>query len=133
MIQEFAEWLVTQVPGLTIGGNLQVPYRAEDAPVRCHTLLDSGGPADPELPYREDALYQIATRGTTAMEARDDARAIYDAIHGTSGWTIGPLVSGGQRYKIWSIRALAKPQYLGTGEDGGFEYSCNYLVIASRI
>ena len=92
-----------------------------------------GGPADPELPYREDALYQIATRGTTAMEARDDARAIYDAIHGTSGWTIGPLVSGGQRYKIWSIRALAKPQYLGTGEDGGFEYSCNYLVIASRI
>jgi hypothetical protein len=135
MIKEFAEWLVTRVPGLTVGGNLQVPFRAQDAPVRCHTLLDSGGPADPDLPYREDALYQIATRGETAMEARDDARAIYKAICGKpgSGWTIGPLVSGGQRYKIWSIRALAKPQYLGIGEDGGFEYSCNYLVTASQI
>ncbi len=135
MIKEFAEWLVTRVPGLTIGGNLQVPNRAQDAPVRCHTLLDSGGPADPDLPYREDARYQIVTRGATAMEARDDARAIYDAICGQSGsgWTVGPLVSGGQRYKIWSIGALAKPQYLGTDEAGGFEYSTNYLITASRI
>jgi hypothetical protein len=133
MLKEFSAWLCTQVAGLVEGGNLQFGFRAQDAPVRCHTLLDSGGPADFDLPYRRDMMLQVATRGETIVQAREDAWTIYDAIHGTSGWIIGPLVSGGQQYKIWSIGALAKPQYIGQDEPGGFLYSTNYLIIVSPI
>ena len=131
MLKELAIFICSQVPGLVLGGNVQVGFRAQDAPVRCHTFLDSGGPADFDLPYRMDMMLQVATRGEDIVQARADAWTIYSAIHGTSGWTIGPLISGGQQYKIWSISALAKPQYIGIGEKGGFEYSCNFLIIAS--
>jgi len=133
MFKEFAVWLCTMVPGLTRGVNLQVGFRAQDAPVRCHTFLDSGGPADFDLPYRTDMMLQVATRGETIVQARDDAWTIYSAIHGTSGWTIGPLISGGQQYRIWSIGALAKPQYIGQDETVGFIYSTNYLILASPV
>jgi hypothetical protein len=78
-------------------------------------------------------MLQVATRGENFEQARADAWKIYLTLQGTAGWTIGPLASGGQRYKIWTISALAKPQYIGQGEKGGFEYSTNYLILASRI
>jgi hypothetical protein len=134
MLKELATWICTLVPGLTLGGNVQYGFRAQDAPVRCHTLLDNGGPADFDLPYRTDMMLQVATRGEDIGQAREDAWAIYSAIHGTSGWTIGPIVSGGQQYKLWSIGAMAKPQYVGQDEKGtGFEFSCNYLISASPL
>lgn len=139
MLEELARWIISRVnalgaaPVLVLGGNVQYGYRAQDAPVRCHALLDSGGPADFDLPYRTNIMLQVYTRGEDIVQAREDAWTIYSAIHGTSGWTIGPLVSGGKRYKIWSIGALANPQYIGQGEDVGFEYSCNYLILASPI
>ena len=139
MLKELTVWIRDRVnalgatPALVLGGNVQVGFRALDAPVRCHTLLDSGGPADFDLPYKKDMMLQIATRGETIVQAREDAWTVYDAIHGTSGWTIGPLVSGGQQYKIWAISALAKPQWIGIEEGGGFSYSTNYLVAASPL
>ena len=139
MLKEFCVWLVARVnavsppPDLVLGGNVQVGFRAVDAPVRCHTILDSGGPADFDLPYKRDMMIQIATRAATFFTARDDAWAIYTAIEGTSGWTIGPLVSGGATYKIWAIAALAKPQYLGQDEKFNHEYTCNYLITASPL
>lgn len=139
MLKELSVWLVARVnalnppPDLVIGGNVQVGYRAQDAPVRCHTFMDSGGPTDFDLPYKRDMLLQVATRGETIVQASEDAWRIYNAIHGTSGWTIGPLISGGQKYKLWSIGALAKPQYIGQDAKGGFEYSTNYLITASPV
>lgn len=139
MLKELATWLVSRVnalnppPDLVIGGNVQVGFRALDAPVRCHTILDNGGPADFDLPYKRDMMLQVYTRGETIVQAREDAWAVYLAIHGTSGWTIGPLVSGGATYKLWSINALAKPQWIGIEETGGFSYSTNYLITASPL
>jgi hypothetical protein len=139
VLKEFSIWLVSRVNGLgaspafVIGGNVQVGYRAQDAPVRCHVLIETGGPADFDLPYRQDAMIQILTRGADYQLTHADAMAIYTAIHGTSGWTIGPLVSGGQAYKVWSISALAKPQYIGQDAKGAHEFSTNFLIIASPI
>lgn len=139
VFQELANWIVSRAnslgttPPLVLGGNVQYGLRAQDAPVRCHALMDSGGPADFDLPYRADMMLQVITRGEDIVQARDDAWAIYSAIHGTSGWTIGPLVSGGQQYKLWSITALAKPQYLGRDEETGHLYTANYLILASPI
>jgi hypothetical protein len=141
VLKELAAWIrdrvnaLGTVPVLVLGTNVQVGFRAQDAPIRCHTLLDSGGPADFDLPYRTDMMLQVMTRAGKYeyQEARDDAWAIYSAIEGTSGWTIGPLVSGGRRYKIWSVSALAKPQYLGMDEKGYPEFSTNFLITASPL
>ncbi len=139
MLHEFATWLVSRLnalgttPPLVLGGNVQYGFKAQDAPVRCHVLLEFGGPADFDLPYKTDMMLQIISRGEDAVQARDDAWVIYSAIHGTSGWTIGPLVSGGQAYKIFSISAQAKPLYIGQDEENGFLYSCNYLILGSPV
>lgn len=135
MIKEFCTWLASRVPGLTLGGNLQVGFRDQDAPVRCHVVVETGGLADFDLPYKHNIMLQIVTRGPKGayQQTRDDAFEIYDAIHGTSGWTIGPLASGGATYKIWSIGALAMPQYIGPDAKGHHEISANYQVQASKL
>jgi len=133
VIKEFCTWLASRVPGLTLGGNLQVGFRDQDAPVRCHAVIETGGLADFDLPYRQNIMLQIVTRGPKGeyQQTRDDAMVIYTTIHGTSGWTIGPLVSGGQTYKVWAITALAMPQYIGQDAKGNHEWSCNFQLQAS--
>ncbi len=128
MIKEISAWISTKVAGLTIGGNVQVGYRAQDAPVRCHTFLESGG-AIPAfgLTDRIDYLTQVATRAETYQTARADAWAIFNAINGTAGWQISALLSGGQAYEAQVIEALAAPHYIGQDEKGAFEFSTNYL------
>jgi hypothetical protein len=80
-------------------------------------------------------MYQIVTRGPKGefQQTRDDALIIYTALHGTSGWTIGPEASGGATYKLWSITALALPQYIGQDAKGNHEWSTNYQIQASPI
>lgn len=135
MIKEFCTWLASRVPGLTKGGNLQVGFRDQDAPVRCHVIVETGGAADFDLPYRHNIMLQIVTRGPKGeyQQTHDDAWAIYDALEGSSGWTIGPEVSGGATYKIWSIGALALPQYIGGDLKGNHEWSCNYQIQAAKL
>lgn len=127
MLKEISEWLVTQVAGLTIGSNVQVGFRAQGAPVRCHVVLETGGalPAF-ELADRIDYMLQIVTRAATYQDAREDAWEIFDAINGTAGWQIPALTSGGQAYEAQVIQALAAPQYIGPDEKGAHEFSCNY-------
>jgi hypothetical protein len=134
VLKELSIWIRNRVnglgttPALVIGGNVQVGFRAQDAPVRCHTLLESGGgiPAF-ELTDRIDVMVQVATRAATYMTARADAWAIFDAINGTAGWRIAALTSGGQAYEAQVIEALAAPQYIGQDEKGAFEMSTNFL------
>jgi hypothetical protein len=135
VIKELSVWLVSRLnglgasPALVIGGNVQTGFRALDAPVRCYTILESGGgiPAF-ELTDRIDYMVQIATRAATYMTARADAWAIFDAINGTAGWRIAALTSGGQAYEAQVIEALAAPQYIGQDEKGAFEFSTNYQL-----
>lgn len=128
MLKELTVFICSKVPGLTIGGNVQVGFRAQDAPVRCHTFLESGG-AIPvfELTDRIDYMMQIATRAETYQMARADAWEIFDAINGTAGWQIGAITSAGQAYEAQVIEALAAPQYIGQDEKGAFEMSTNFL------
>ena len=128
MIKEFSTWITTRVAGLTLGGNLQVGFRALDAPVRCHTILESGGPVYFELPDRIDYMLQIATRAANYQQARDDAWVIWKALHGTAGWNIPALTSGGQAYTAQTIEAMAAPQWIGQDEKFNHEFSCNYLI-----
>jgi len=127
MIKNIAQFICTKVSGLTLGTNVQVGFRAQDAPVRCHTIRESGGGIPVfELVDRIDYLLQIATRAETYQTAREDAYEIFDAINGTAGWQIGAITSGGQEYEAQVIEALATPQYIGQDEKGYPEFSTNY-------
>lgn len=86
-----------------------------------------------ELVDRVDYMMQIATRGETYQQAREDAWAIFDAINGTAGWRIAALVSGGQAYEAQVIEALAAPQYIGEEEKGMHVFSVNYQFKMKKI
>jgi len=134
MIKELSTWIVSRVnglgtvPALVLGGNVQVGFRAVDAPVRCHAFLESGGPVYFDLPDRVDYMLQIATRGATYQQAREDAWVMFKALHGTAGWNIPALSSGGQAYTAQTIEAMAAPQWIGQNEKFNHEFSCNYLI-----
>jgi len=127
MLKEITTWLVGKVGGLTIGTNVQVGFRAQDAPVRCHTILESGGALPVfELTDRVDPMLQVVSRAADYVTARDDAYAIFDAINGTAGWKIAAVAPSTTVYEAQVIEALAAPQYIGQDEKGAFEFSTNY-------
>jgi len=134
MLKELSTWIVQRVnavtgpPDLVIGTNVQVGFRAQDAPVRCHTFMESGGGLPVfELVDRIDYMVQITTRAETYQTARADAWAIFDAINGTAGWQIAAVAPSTQKYEAQVIEALAAPQYIGIEEQGGFSFSTNYM------
>jgi hypothetical protein len=128
MLQEISNWIVAKIPGLLKGTNVHVGWRPQDAPVRCHAFLESGAsPVVFDLPDRIDFMLQVATRGETYLQARADAWAIFEALHGTVGWNIPALTSGGQAYVAQVIEALAAPQWIGEDEKHNHEFSTNYM------
>lgn len=136
MLKELSVWIVARVnavtgpPDLVIGTNVQYGFRAQDAPVRCHTFMESGGGISPdafEIRDRVDYLMQIATRAATYETARVDAWAIYDAIDRTFGWQIAAVAPSTQKYEAQTIEALAAPQYIGIETVGSFSFSTNYM------
>lgn len=121
-------------PALVIGGNLQVGFRAQDAPIRCHAMIETGGSPNWYLAEKGQGEYmiQIVTRAADYQTARADARAIFNRINGTAGWLIAPLSSGGQAYEAMTIEALAFPQSTGPDEKGNPEFSTNYIFRAKK-
>jgi hypothetical protein len=130
MIKEIAALLVARVPTLTRGTTLQIGWRDQNAPVDCDLISESaGGPAYFDIPERADVLIQVLSRGSSYFTARARAYAIFDAIHGTAGWSMPALTSGGHAYIAQTIEAMAVPQYLGPEDDspGSFLFTCNYI------
>jgi hypothetical protein len=134
VLKELSTFIVSKVAGLTIGANIQVGFRAQDAPVRCHTFLESGGalPAF-ELPDRIDYMLQVVSRAADYVTARADAWAIFDALNGTAGWKIAAVAPSTQVYEAQVIEALAAPQYIGQDAKGAFEMSTNYLFRMKKV
>ena len=118
--------LVMQQDGL---GILQVGHRLPNAPDRCVLIAETGGGATvPELPDRADVLIQAVGRGAPKryFEARDIAWAVYQALHGTAGWTL-PFEDGSGSYIVYAVDALAIPQYIGQDVDERHEFSVNFI------
>jgi hypothetical protein len=71
-------------------------------------------------------MLQIISRAADYETARADNYKFYDALHGTAGWSIPALVSGGQAYRAEVVEAIAAPQYIGM--DGKSpEFSINFI------
>jgi hypothetical protein len=127
MIKEIAT-LISDLTGFVIGAKLQVGHQTQDAPVRRVLILESGG-----VPYfypntdMVDMAVEVLCRATTYWEARDDAWAVFDAVHGTSGWNMPRLVGVGDDYLVTTVNALYAPQYLGEDNNRRHLFSTNYI------
>jgi len=137
MLKEFCEFIEDKT-SFEVGTTLQVGYRPQDAPDRCNVVIESvGGSVYFDKPDRADQVFQIISRSTRGklanmFDARDDAWEIFNALTAnlpgllkSSGWTL-PVVD--KAYIAMIIEAVATPAYIGTDEQGRFEYSTNYIV-----
>lgn len=118
---------------LIIGENLfigHIPTEREDnsdTPIRCVAVLaNAPGDVIPDLPDWEEKAIQIWNRASYYMQAHDDAYCIFNAIHGTAGWTL-PSVLGGPEYDVMVINAIGTPAVIeNPNEKGEFVFSTNY-------
>ena len=117
-----------------IGENLfagSLPLKRSDGtdpPVRCAVILETApGIVVPDLPDWEEKAIQIWNRAENYMDARGDAYCIFEAIHGTAGWTL-PSVDGGPQYSAMVINAVGLPAVIENPNDKGhFVFSTNYI------
>ena len=120
--------LIQTLTGLTIGGDLQVGHRAQDAPERCTLIGEAGGgETNFYCPDMANLNIQAVCRAKTYFQARDDAWAIFNALHGTSGWNMPNVTGSGPDYLAMVVEAITTPQYIGQDENGRFEFSTNFI------
>lgn len=120
--------LISGLTGFAIGTRIQYGYRMQNAPVRCVLVQESGGEPNFYCPDMVNLTIQVLCRAATYNEAREDAWAVFNAIHGTSGWEL-PRLDGvsGEDYLAMTVEALAAPQYLGEDDNRRHLYSTNYV------
>jgi hypothetical protein len=121
--------LISGLTGFAIGTTIQAGRYAQNAPVRCALVQESGG-ATHFYPNEDmvDAGIQILTRAESYTAARDDAWTAFRALHGTSGWNM-PRLDGvsGEDYLVATVEALASPQYLGEDDNRRHLFSVNFV------
>ena len=128
MFREICTFIAAR-SGFVIGSTLQTGRHAQNAPVRCVLVSESGG-----MPYfypntdMADLTIQVLSRAEKYFDARADIYAVHNAIHGTSGWNL-PRLDGasGEDYLAMTIEALAVPQYLGEDDNRRHLFSANYI------
>jgi len=127
MIQELGQWLENNLT-LTIGTDLYVGHRPTSSPARCSVLLERvGGVPDFFLTDKVAYALQVLSRSDSYLTARADAIAIYEFIHGASGWTL-PVLESGHAYFLEVAEAQAYPAYIGQDDKGNHEFSANYII-----
>lgn len=138
MIREVTEFIADKT-GLTRDTDLFAGHRPQGTIDDCDVILESaGGSIYFDLPERADPVFQVLSRAKTYFTARDRAWAIYDAIFrdhtsGSAGWTLGPIVPGGDTYEAMVIEPLATPQYIGTDDKRRHEFSTNYIFRVKKL
>ena len=80
-----------------------------------------------DLPDYVGKMIQVISRAKTYFDARDDAREIFNVLHGMAGWTLSAVSPATQNYEAMTIEALADPQSIGQDKKGRYEFSVNYI------
>jgi len=120
--------LISTLTGFGIGTKLQVGHLLQNAPDRYVLVQESGGATTFGHPDMIDFTVQVLCHAGTYMQAREDAYAVFDAIHSTSGWNL-PRQDGasGEDYLAATVEALYAPQYLGEDSNKKHLFSTNYI------
>jgi len=120
--------LIADLTGFSIGSTLQVGHRVQHAPERCILVSESaGGTTNFYCPDMADINIMVVSRAKTYFQARYDAWAVYDALHGTAGWNMPRVGGSGEDYLAMVVEAVTVPQYIGQDENGLFEFSVNFI------
>jgi len=120
--------LISDLTGFAIGSRIQYGHSLQSAPVRCVLIQETGGGPNFYCPDMVDMTVQVLTRAAKYSEARADAWAVFNAVHGTSNWEL-PRLGGasGEDYLAMTVEALAAPQYLGEDDNRRHLFSTNYV------
>ena len=118
--------LISGLTGFALDVKLQVGHLLQSAPERYVLVQETGGEANFYCPDMVDMLIQVLCHAETYFEARDDSYAVFEAIHGTSGWNL-PGIGGNPDYLAMTVEALAVPQYLGVDDNRRHLFSTNYI------
>lgn len=119
--------LISDLTGFAIGVKLQAGHLLQNAPVRCVLVQETGGA--PEFYPNADVVdfgLQVLCRAETYYDAREDAYAVYDALHGTNNWNL-PGLDGHPDYLAMTVEAVYTPQYLGEDENRRHLFSTNFI------
>lgn len=127
MFREICQ-LISDLTGWTIGTKLQVGHLKQTAPVRYVLIQETGG-ATNYFPNEDvvDYAIQALNRAATYFEAREDAYALFHAIHGTAGWNLPRMEGSGEDYLAMTVEAIYAPQYLGVDDNNRHIFSTNYI------
>jgi hypothetical protein len=127
MFREIVQFISDRT-GFAIGTRIQAGHALQDAPVRMILINEYGGVTNfyPNTDVMDVAI-QVLNRAATYFEAREDAYAVFDAIHGQSGWTLPRIDGSGEDYLAMTIEAPFAPQSLGQDDNRRFLFSTNYI------
>ena len=69
------------------------------------------------------------------MTARDDAWAIFEALHGEAGWVtnLTGIDIGAPNLEAQTIEALADPQFIGQDDKNRYEFSTNFIFRMKEV
>jgi len=119
--------LISNLTGFTIGTRLQAGHWEQDKPKRCVLISESaGGSTDFYSPDFAFFNIQALSRAETYFQARDDAWAVFNALHGTSGWNM-PNLESGPDYLAMTVEAIGLPAYLGVDDNRRHLFTCNFV------
>jgi hypothetical protein len=131
MIKEISAFIAAR-SGLVLGTTLVHGIFLDENPDRSVLVAFAGGGAvDFDLPDRADLVVQCLARAPEYGDAYNDARTVYEAIHGAAGWVLTVLESG-REYRVHTVTAMTYPQYLGPDESGRHHWTCNYIFRVSN-
>lgn len=119
--------LISDLTGFAVGSRLQSGHVVQNAPVRMTLIQETGGEANWYLmPEQIEPTIQVLTRAETYLTAREDAYTVFNALHQIATWPL-PQYESGIDYLVYSIEALAVPQYLGVDDNRRHLFSTNYI------
>lgn len=98
-------------------------------PRRCVVLLENvPADVDGQLPDYADKYIQIWNRAGDFWEARADAYALYELLHGATGITLPPVDSGEPVRLALVVDARGQPAPIAQPDSrGDFIFSANYV------
>jgi hypothetical protein len=126
MIREIAQYVENETT-FTIGENLFVGFRPQQAPDGCITVMEPSGEAVNF--YRTDEIQkpvQFLTRDHSYDVAKSAALIIRGLFHGQCGFTL-PVLTSGEAYLVNVAEVLSGPFPLSQDERGRHSFSINIL------
>jgi len=120
---------------LTVGTDLFLGFRPDDAPVDCDVLLEREGGRAEAAPFTDhiDWRVQILSRAESYFVAKARSQAVFDLMHSQCGVYFPDPDTDELTYRCNTMFADSIPQFIGQEKPGGaYEWSLNFTIGIER-